>query len=71
MIVVTSRGLPAEPVGETIHREWQDLDHLLDQLWTSRLVCPTITFEGNGDHVDLRRLVEILLPKLARKGAVD
>ena len=59
------------PVGEEIHQEWQDLDHLLVQLWTSHSVLPIIRFEttGNGDH--LLNLASGLLPELTSRGAVS
>ena len=53
-----------------VHREWQDLDHLLDQLWTSRSICPKIMYEQGEVANGLGELVLSLLPKLASKGVV-
>lgn len=59
-------GTLANPVGEAISQEWQDLDHLLDHLWTSRSICPNIRYaDGFGE------LVPSLLPKLAGKGVIN
>ncbi|KAF9780878.1 hypothetical protein BJ322DRAFT_1112270 [Thelephora terrestris] len=69
-IVVTSRDTPANLVGEKIRREWQDLDHLLDYLWTSRSVFPEITYSGRLVSQGFGELALRLLPKLASKGAV-
>jgi hypothetical protein len=69
-IVVSDRSMVIDPVEEAIRREWQDLDHLLDQLWTSRSVCPEITYKERRVANGLGELVLSLLPKLAGKGAV-
>ena len=70
-ITISSRGTLVHTIGETIRREWQDLDQLLDQLWTSRSICPNITYEEGGTATGSGELVLSLLPKLASKGAVN
>lgn len=30
-------------IEETVHQEWQDLDHLLVELWTSHSIRPKVT----------------------------
>ena len=49
------------------YREWEDLDHLLTQLWTSRSIRPTIMFKGDK----IIGLVPKFLPELTKNGAVD
>ena len=58
-----------EPASE-LTREWQDLDHLLVQLWTTRsirLVFTYVTREKTGPRV----LVSNLLPELVKRGLID
>ncbi|KAF9789197.1 hypothetical protein BJ322DRAFT_1105063 [Thelephora terrestris] len=54
-------------VGETIYREWQDLDRLPVELWTSRSIVPKLRFhkEYEGDTL------EELVPQLYSRGAVE
>ena len=70
-ITIVLYSVSTRAFGETICREWQDLDHLLDELWTSSSVRSKIAFEtreGNNHH--LRKRALILLPRLMSKGAV-
>ena len=57
------------PVGEITRQEWQDLDHLLVQLWTTRSIRPVFTFGDRG--TDSGALVSLLLPELVSKGVVN
>ena len=66
-----SGGTLVNPVGEATSHEWQDLDHLLDHLWTSRLICPNIRYAERGEADGFGELVSSLLPKLAGKGVVN
>jgi len=50
------------PVGVTLYEEWQELDDLLVQLWTSRSIRPKVMCRGS---------CLILLPELTRRGLVD
>ena len=53
---------------ETALREWQDLDHLLVQLCTTRSILPMFTSERWGlDEIDVPALGE-LLPEFKTKG---
>jgi hypothetical protein len=70
-ITVTSGVSLVDPVGEAIRRDWQDLDHLLDQLWTSLSICPKIWYEEGWVVENFGELVLTLLPKLASKGFVN
>ena len=70
-IMVTSCVAPPNSVEEMVHREWQDLDHLLVQLWTSRLIRPKITYMERRVAKGLGKLVLSLLPNLAGKGVVS
>ena len=49
-------------------REWEDLDHTLAQLWTSRSIRPRIEFHRRGKMIGL---APKLLPQLTKSGAVD
>ena len=60
-----------DPVEEMDHREWQDLDHLLVQLWTSHSIRPQAAYEVVGGGKDLRDHAPSLLPELTRRGLVD
>ena len=50
------------------HREWEDLDHTLAQLWTSRSIRPRIVFHRGGKMIGLAAK---LPPELTKRGAVD
>jgi hypothetical protein len=58
---------------ETVRREWQDLDCLLVELWTTRSVRPKITpvIYAGGWENDPGEFVASLLPALASRGAID
>ena len=61
-------------IEETVHQEWQDLDHLLVELWTSHSIFPKVTpviYTGVERGNRLSELVESLLPELASRGAVN
>jgi hypothetical protein len=61
----------ANPVVEAVRQEWQDLDRLLVQFWTSRLIRPKIMYAAGKEGNDLKGLASSLLPELTRRGAVD
>lgn len=56
--------------GETVRREWQGLDRLLAQLWTSHSVRPQITYKAEEGVKDLGDHAPSLLPELTRRGLV-
>ena len=62
------------PIGEAIRQEWQDLDRLLVDLWTSRSVRPRVApvrymmWERENSPEEF---VASLLPELTSRGAVD
>ena len=60
-----------EPIVESAYREWQDLDRLLLQFWTSRSIRPKIRYEQEKGASDLRDVVSRLLPELMSRGVVD
>jgi hypothetical protein len=62
-IVIHPYGTLVDPVEERILREWQDLDRLLAQFWTTHSIRPEIVYEVR----DGRRL----LPELARRRLFD
>ena len=55
------------PVDEATRQEWQELDHLLVHLWTTRSIRPVFTYKTVASGV----LVPELLPELTRRGAVN
>jgi hypothetical protein len=57
--------------GEPVPQEWQDLDILLVQFWTSHLIRPKIMYDPGKGVNDIRGLAPSLLPELTRRGAVD
>jgi hypothetical protein len=57
-----------DPIDETICLEWQELDHLLVNLWTTRSVCLELTYEKRGGGIGLGVPVPKLLPELTRRG---
>ena len=69
--MVTSCVAPPNSVEEMVRQEWQDLDHLLVQLWSSRSICPKISYMERRVAKGLGKLVLSLLPNLAGKGVVS
>ena len=69
-ITVNSFATNMSSIEGAVYREWEDLDHLLDQLWTSRSIRPRVIYrrgtgEGDGD------LASRSLSKLTKRGFVD
>ena len=62
--------IPAE-IEELNYQEWQELDHLLAQLWTSHSVRPRVAFGRKEEVDDVRAITSRLLPELTRRGVVD
>ena len=59
-------------IKEAVPQEWQDLDHLLVQFWTSHSIRPKIMYRRNqGGEDEARGFVQRLLPELTRRGVVD
>ena len=58
------------PIEEAICREWQDLDRLLFQLWTSRSILPKITYVSKWCADNLGVYESSLVPELTSRGAV-
>jgi len=63
------------PFPETIRgavcQEWEDLDRVLVQFWTSYSIRPQVMYAGRQGVKDLRDDVPSLLPELTRRGLVD
>ena len=58
------------------YQEWQDLDHLLARLQTSRPIRPKVVYEVDVKEVEVREegtmgYVRRFLPELTRRGLVD
>ena len=67
---------PHDPIPETIeqeaYEEWQDLDRVLVQFWTSHSIRPQIVYmPGREEGKSLREDAPILLPEMTRRGLVD
>ena len=60
-----------DPIEETVRQEWQDLDRLLVELWTSRSIRPSVVYTEGEEEANLTELVVNLLPELASRGAID
>ena len=60
-----------EPIVESAYLEWQDLDRLLVQFWTSHSIRPKIRYRRGKDGCDLRDVAPRLLPELTSRGVVD
>ena len=58
-------------IGETVHREWQELDHLLVQFWTSHSIRPLAIYDPVEGRKDMRDHAPSLLPELTRRGLLD
>ena len=55
-------------IDETTRLEWQDLDHLLVWLCTTRSVRPVFTYEKSGEGSGPEERVPELLPELVSRG---
>ena len=58
-------------VRATAVQEWEGLDHLLVQLWTSRSICPMLKYAETQKRDDLKTLVRVLLPEATNRGIID
>ena len=56
---------------ESIRQQWQDLDRLLVQFWTSHSIRTKVTYQARGRGDDLTDHLPSLLPELTRRGLVD
>ena len=57
-------------VGGAEHQEWNDLDRLLVQFWTTHSIRPRVMYPAEGEK-NIRDCVPRLLPELTRRGLVD
>ena len=58
-------------VGATVYSEWQDLDHLLVELWISRSIPPKVKYNQRMGGINGEEYVASLLPKLTNMGATE
>ena len=71
-ITIKPHDRPPETIEEDVYQEWQDLDRVLVQFWTSRSIRPRVVYMPRlGEGKDLGVDVPILLPELTRRGLVD
>ena len=54
----------------TVRREWEDLDHVLVQFWTSRSIRPVFKYKMTPGSV-MGEYLRALLPELASREIVD
>ena len=62
---------PSGQIREAVRQEWQDLDHLLVQLWTSHSIRPKIMYQREKGKEEARGFAQRLLPELTRRGVTD
>ena len=60
-----------ETVEEEVYQEWQDLDRVLVQFWTSHSIRPKVNYVPWTRGKDLGDDLPVLLPELTRRGLVD
>ena len=70
-ITIRSPIAPALPMTEPVYLDWQDLDRVLLQFWTSRSIRPKIMYNGEGRRINLGELARGLLPELTSRRVVD
>jgi len=70
-ITIVSFAATVTQIEETVYQQWQDLDHLLVQLWTSRSIRPRVVYKRTGGGDGMRDAASRLLPELTRRGFVD
>jgi hypothetical protein len=70
-VTIRSSASFVDPIEETVRRAWQDLDHLLIRLWTSRSVRPEIEYEEKKEGNGLGQVTPSLLPELTGRGVVN
>ena len=58
----------AHSVQEVDRQEWQDLDDLLVQLWTSHSIVPKIVYTEVPELLCTAETVQVLLPELVSRG---
>jgi hypothetical protein len=56
---------------QTVHREWEDLDHVLVQFLTSRSIRPVFKYKATPGSDGTGKRLRALLPELASRGVVD
>jgi len=71
-ITIKPHDPPPETIEEDVYQEWQDLDRVLVQFWTSHSIRPRVVYMPRlGEGKDLGVDVPILLPELTKRGLVD
>ena len=60
-----------EVVGEAVYQEWNHLDRLLVQFWTSHSIRPQVAYVSGKGGKDFGCDVPSLLPELTRRGLID
>lgn len=56
---------------ETEGEDWEDLDRLLVQFWTSHSIRPQLGYATDSGGWDMRDRVPCLLPELTRRELID
>ena len=68
---ITIHPTTAATIEDSIYQEWQELDQLLVQFWTTHSVRPRLAYRVGKGGQDLRDCAPRLLPELSRRGLVD
>ena len=70
-ITVYPNGALPETIGEEVHWEWQNLDQLLVQFWSTHSICPQIVYMAGKGGDSLRDCVLSLLLELTKRRLID
>ena len=62
-----------EPIGETICRQWSDLDCLLVQFWESHSIRPKVVLDAamRSGRKNVKSSIGFLLPEITKGGIID
>ena len=70
-VLVATAGIHGPGLGETISREWLNLDHYLVQLWESRSIYLRVGCARFGEEQHTEGFIGCLLPEVMKRGAAD
>jgi hypothetical protein len=70
-ITIHPHGSFEDLIGPVDHPQWQDLDRLLVQFWTSHSIRPMIKYKAREIERDFGRQAPSLLPELMGRALVD
>ena len=70
-VLVAIGGIHGRGLGETISRQWLNLDHHLVQLWESRSIYLRVGCARFGEEQHTEDVIGRLLPEVTKRGAAD